>query len=210
MNTKKGFTFIEVVLVLAIAGLIFTMTFVALPALWASQRDTARREGVMKFVDTLQNYQMNNSRGALPGTSQEVKKISKASNYGTVQVLYNGDTREIPAATETVDENSWAGFYNDYFNETFVDPDGPKYNWLVMFCQNDNNQSDGNGNILCENKELTNDLYTPSFQGGDHPYTMFIVESAMCYGETAVYSPNARKVAVLYRLEAGGIFCANT
>ena len=32
-QTKKGFTIIEVVLVLAIAGLIFLMVFIALPAL---------------------------------------------------------------------------------------------------------------------------------------------------------------------------------
>ena len=39
---EKGFTIIEVVLVLAIAGLIFLMVFIALPALQSSQRDTAR------------------------------------------------------------------------------------------------------------------------------------------------------------------------
>ncbi len=46
MNTQQkqqGFTIIEVVLVLAIAALIFLMIFVALPALQASQRDTARK-----------------------------------------------------------------------------------------------------------------------------------------------------------------------
>lgn len=32
-STKKGFTIIEVVLVLAVAGLIFLMVFLALPAL---------------------------------------------------------------------------------------------------------------------------------------------------------------------------------
>ena len=43
-TTKKGFTIIEVVLVLAIAGLIFLMVFVALPALQRNQRDTQRRQ----------------------------------------------------------------------------------------------------------------------------------------------------------------------
>ena len=38
-DNKKGFTIIEVVLVLAIAGLIFAMVFIALPALQRSQRD---------------------------------------------------------------------------------------------------------------------------------------------------------------------------
>ena len=44
IKTKKGFTIIEVVLVLAIAGLIFLMVFVALPQLQSSQRDTQRRQ----------------------------------------------------------------------------------------------------------------------------------------------------------------------
>ena len=41
---NKGFTIIEVVLVLAIAGLIFLMVFIALPALQSSQRNTQREQ----------------------------------------------------------------------------------------------------------------------------------------------------------------------
>ena len=47
---KKGFTIIEVSLVLAIAGLIFLMIFIALPALRRTQRDSARREDMMSFL----------------------------------------------------------------------------------------------------------------------------------------------------------------
>ena len=43
-SQAEGFTIIEVVLVLAIAGLIFLMVFVALPALQRSQRDTQRKK----------------------------------------------------------------------------------------------------------------------------------------------------------------------
>ena len=42
-DNKKGFTIIEVVLVLAIAGLIFAMVFIALPALQRSQHDQSRK-----------------------------------------------------------------------------------------------------------------------------------------------------------------------
>ena len=38
---KKGFTIIEVVLVLAIAGLIFLIVFITLPAMQRGQRDDA-------------------------------------------------------------------------------------------------------------------------------------------------------------------------
>lgn len=64
-NKGKGFTIIEVVLVLAIAGLIFLMVFIALPALQRSQRDTQRRDDVSRFVSQLTSYSTNN-RGALP------------------------------------------------------------------------------------------------------------------------------------------------
>lgn len=67
-QTGKGFTIIEVVLVLAIAGLIFLMVFIALPALQRGQRDTQRRDDVSKFVSQLTSYATNN-RGALPSFS---------------------------------------------------------------------------------------------------------------------------------------------
>lgn len=54
--TKKGFTIIEVVLVLAIAGLIFLMVFLALPALQRSQRDTQRKQDVAMVVTALHNW----------------------------------------------------------------------------------------------------------------------------------------------------------
>jgi prepilin-type N-terminal cleavage/methylation domain-containing protein len=69
MNTqqknKEGFTIIEVVLVLAIAGLIFLMVFIALPALQRGQRDSQRRNDLSRMQTAINNYQSNN-RGALP------------------------------------------------------------------------------------------------------------------------------------------------
>jgi prepilin-type N-terminal cleavage/methylation domain-containing protein len=73
-NSKKsGFTIIEVVLVLAIAALIFLMVFIALPALQRSQRDTQRKNDVARVQTAIQNYQSNN-RNALP-TDAEFNSI---------------------------------------------------------------------------------------------------------------------------------------
>ena len=47
---KSGFTIIEVVLVLAVAGLIFAMAFIAVPSLQRSQRDNDRRDDMLKLV----------------------------------------------------------------------------------------------------------------------------------------------------------------
>lgn len=62
---EKGFTIIEVVLVLAIAALIFLMVFIALPALQRNQRDTARKTVLGKVASSITTYQSNN-RGKQP------------------------------------------------------------------------------------------------------------------------------------------------
>lgn len=93
MNTKqtvKGFTIIEVVLVLAIAGLIFLMVFVALPALQSGQRDTARKNDVGSIATAVSNYTANN-RGSFPTTAQLAPYATNISTNSTAPqvVPYN-------------------------------------------------------------------------------------------------------------------------
>lgn len=59
-KTQNGFTIIEVVLVLAIAALIFLMVFIALPALQRSQRDTQRKSDVARVQTVIADYQSSN------------------------------------------------------------------------------------------------------------------------------------------------------
>ena len=58
-QTKKAFTIIEVVLVLAIAGLIFLMVFIALPTLQRNQRDTQRKNDLSRLKTALDSYKSN-------------------------------------------------------------------------------------------------------------------------------------------------------
>lgn len=64
-KSKSGFTIIEVVLVLAIAALIFLIVFLAVPALQRGQRDTQRRNDIGRALSAIQQSQSNN-RGTLP------------------------------------------------------------------------------------------------------------------------------------------------
>ncbi len=64
-TNSKGFTIIEVVLVLAIAGLIFLVVFLALPALQRGQRDTQRKNDAGRLVSQITAFSSNN-QGALP------------------------------------------------------------------------------------------------------------------------------------------------
>jgi prepilin-type N-terminal cleavage/methylation domain-containing protein len=66
-NKTKGFTIIEVVLVLAIAGLIFLVVFLALPALQRGQRDTQRKTDLGKLMSQVTAYQSNN-QGNMPSS----------------------------------------------------------------------------------------------------------------------------------------------
>ena len=77
-NKEKGFTIIEVVLVLAIAGLIFLMVFIALPALQRGQRDTQRRDDASRFISQLQSYSTNN-KAKVPASAAEL--VSFKTNY---------------------------------------------------------------------------------------------------------------------------------
>ena len=64
-KTNPAFTIIEVVLVLAIAGLIFLMVFIALPALQRNQRDTQRKNDMSRLKTAIDSYKANN-RGKVP------------------------------------------------------------------------------------------------------------------------------------------------
>lgn len=79
---SKGFTIIEVVLVLAIAALIFLMVFIALPALQANQRDTARKNDAGTVAAAVQSF-MSNERRALRVTDQGtfVGYVEKLDQY---------------------------------------------------------------------------------------------------------------------------------
>ena len=92
---ERGFTIIEVVLVLAIAGLIFLMVFIALPALQRNQRDTQRKNDIGRVLTALQSYQSNN-RGSIP--------TSWSSQLITPYLRLDGDTFTDPSG---INYNLW-------------------------------------------------------------------------------------------------------
>lgn len=81
-ENNKGFTIIEVVLVLAIAGLIFLMVFIALPSLQQGQRNTARKSEASTVLSAVDTYRGNN-RGNNPTAAQ----ISTVVNGNTTGLL---------------------------------------------------------------------------------------------------------------------------
>ncbi|HRJ06666.1 MAG TPA: type II secretion system protein [Candidatus Saccharibacteria bacterium] len=100
---KKGFTIIEVVLVLAIAALIFLMIFIALPALQRGQRDTARKQDVGTVASAVNSYRSNH-RGTVPpagnltgsGLSEYIDKLSQVSVDDASITVVSDDAAALP------------------------------------------------------------------------------------------------------------------
>ncbi|MFZ1360917.1 MAG: type II secretion system protein [Candidatus Saccharimonadales bacterium] len=75
-RTQRGFTIIEVVLVLAIAGFIFLMVLVALPSLQRGQRDAQRKQDVTRISTQFTNY-VSSTRGVVPNSPASLGKFVK-------------------------------------------------------------------------------------------------------------------------------------
>lgn len=85
---QEGFTLIEVMIVLAIAGLILLVVFLAVPALQRNARNTTRREDAGNILAAVNEYVANNN-GALPagvtGSGSDLT-IGTGSGVNTVPV----------------------------------------------------------------------------------------------------------------------------
>jgi prepilin-type N-terminal cleavage/methylation domain-containing protein len=102
IENNKGFTIIEVVLVLAIAGLIFLMVFIALPALQAGQRDTARKSDASAVVAAVNSY-ISNNRGQFPDTDQKLKdQVDGGVSGNTTSITLGTDGSLTPTAVDSV------------------------------------------------------------------------------------------------------------
>jgi prepilin-type N-terminal cleavage/methylation domain-containing protein len=67
-SNSEGFTIIEVMIVLAIAGLILLIVFLAVPALQRNARNTSRKSDVGSLLAAVSEYESNNN-GSLPAAS---------------------------------------------------------------------------------------------------------------------------------------------
>lgn len=116
-NNKKGFTIIEVVLVLAIAGLIFLMVFIGLPALQRSQRNTQRRQDMARIMTAFNDFQA--ARGHMPQTDNKIDgtELSELVN------------RYIVGENDFVDKNTVFTIRECKGRKEFCDPDGTSYHF---------------------------------------------------------------------------------
>lgn len=105
-NKKQGFTIIEVVLVLAIAALIFLMIFVALPTLQASQRDSSKKQDAALVATAVSDYASAYKRPLTGASSEEsnlrqyVEKLDQHPDNGDAVELQAVNTNLTNVPTE--------------------------------------------------------------------------------------------------------------
>lgn len=140
----KGFTIIEVVLVLAIAGLIFLMVFLALPALQRGQRDTQRKDDLSRINTQISNYQGSN-RGSIPDDN---KLTANGTGFVT---RYLGGSGAKASDSEYADPSTGTGYTLQYqSNLTQVPGDG-----VVFYKDRSVCGDDGNGEATTSARQYT-------------------------------------------------------
>ena len=189
-KNKKGFTIIEVVLVLAIAGLIFLMVFIALPALQRSQRKTQREDDLARVLTAANDYQTNNN-GKSPWDAKNVNK-----NFVK---RYIDDTCDRKVGEDGKESYECSG-------DQFRDPDGENYNMTFNGRMDDKSTLKGfaleGAGTEGENTQLA-EISNPEF---DHTFKAITYASCGDEGQAKKGTGN-RPYAVYFVLEGGAVSC---
>lgn len=111
---NKGFTIIEVLIVLAIAGLIILIVFLAVPALQRNSRNTSYRSEASQLLAGSTEF-VNNNNGTLPTASgsgtagsdaAKILALTKNKNITILTVATPGATAALsPALTTAILES---------------------------------------------------------------------------------------------------------
>ena len=92
-NEQKGFTIIEVLIVLAVAALILLVVFLAVPGLQRNQKNTQIKQEISRLSGAIVNYEANNG-GAAPLTSAHLATILTDANIASNSLIYiSGNTQ---------------------------------------------------------------------------------------------------------------------
>ena len=106
----QGFTIIEVLIVLAIAGLILLVVFLAVPALQRNSRNTQRKDDVARVGSAIQEF-TNNNNGTLPTATDNA---SIQALLGTLAYYTNTNVTVSGAGSGTVTNGTTVDTVNIY------------------------------------------------------------------------------------------------
>jgi prepilin-type N-terminal cleavage/methylation domain-containing protein len=109
---SKGFSIVEMMIVLSVAGTIMAATFMAFPAIQRNSRNGQRRNDVQAMLQAVSQYELNNS-GNFPDSSSiavtSLLQYSKLSFYSASDVTLTSGTK---TAQGTITDISKVYIYN--------------------------------------------------------------------------------------------------
>jgi prepilin-type N-terminal cleavage/methylation domain-containing protein len=94
---SSGFTIIEVLVVLAIAGLILLIVFEAIPALTRNSQNNQRRQDVSAILQGVSRYELNNSAN-FPLSVATALQYTQLTYYTAANVTLHGQTSPAQAS----------------------------------------------------------------------------------------------------------------
>lgn len=83
---KEGFTIIEVMIVLAIVGLIMLIVFLAVPALQRNSRNTQRRNDISNYLAAVSEWS-NNNNGKVPAAATDFTGANGINSLAKMSVI---------------------------------------------------------------------------------------------------------------------------
>lgn len=108
-KSQKGFTIIEVALVLAIGALIFLVVFLAVPALQRNQRNDARHRDVSNIVTAVSSWVGNNPTGKLDDAEKANENQVTDAGEGDDETPIGAYLDTVSTNTETVEIKEYTG-----------------------------------------------------------------------------------------------------
>lgn len=181
---RKGYTIIEVVLVLAIAGLIFTMVFVALPTMQRAQRNAQRKRDLAAIIAAITQWKTHNTGN-----------ISDDSN-------------------DTFKTNGFCTFWNRYIGEEIRDPDTGKPYKVALLGQPKTYDCEAKVAYDRNGYDTTISIHTSGnswakMELGDIQYGDGVYCNGDTFGDNSDVSSNARVFAIRTLLEGGAFACVD-
>jgi prepilin-type N-terminal cleavage/methylation domain-containing protein len=120
---NDGFTIVETIIVLAIAGIILMLSLLAIPALQRSSRNNQRKQDVQTILEAVSHYELNNA-GTVPSSGGSVT-MPKLYYYSTSNITYSVSGNWTDAPSSPVDNASNKLDVVNIYNHEKCDPDRP-------------------------------------------------------------------------------------
>jgi prepilin-type N-terminal cleavage/methylation domain-containing protein len=118
-SRDSGFTIIEILIVLAIAGLILLIVFLAIPALQRNARNNQRKQDVQAVLEAVSSYALSNNGNFLNCGPDSCIGDGNLLQYSKLTYYRDGDQVEVralapgqEAPTPTFDDRETVYVYN--------------------------------------------------------------------------------------------------